>query len=93
MPHDHVTISNSNAYHGDVHPLTVEVTRNGIVESRHRGSAVIVDVSGSIQDAWGDSRQPTYPRSAIKAIQALPMVESGAAAAAGFTDAEIALAC
>jgi len=93
MPHDHVTISNSNAYHGDVHPLTVEVTRNGIVESRHRGSAVIIDVSGSIQDAWGDSRQPTYPRSAIKAIQALPMVESGAAAAAGFTDAEIALAC
>jgi L-asparaginase II len=93
MPHDHITLSTGNSRPGDVHPLTVEVTRNGIVESRHRGSAAIVDVSGKVQDAWGDIRQPTYPRSAIKAIQALPMVESGAAAEADFTDAEVALAC
>lgn len=94
MPHDAITLSAGNTAGGtDVNPLTVEVTRNGIVESRHRGSAAIVDVSGHVQASWGDIRQPTYPRSAIKAIQALPMVESGAAAAAGFVDAEIALAC
>jgi L-asparaginase II len=76
-----------------INPLTVEVTRNGIVESRHRGSAAVADVSGRVQAAWGDIARPVYPRSAIKAVQALPLVETGAAAAAGFTDAEIALAC
>lgn len=88
MPDDALTLSKDGA-----HPLTVEVTRNGVVESIHRGSAAIVDVSGHVQTSWGDIRQPTYPRSAIKSVQALPMVESGAAAAAGFTDAEVALAC
>lgn len=76
-----------------VNPLTVEVTRNGVVESRHRGSAAIVDVSGRVQAAWGQIARPVYPRSAIKAVQALPLLETGAATAAGFTDAEIALAC
>lgn len=74
-------------------PLTVEVTRNGVVESRHRGSAAVVDVSGKVQASWGDIKRPTYPRSAIKAIQGLPLVETGAAAEFGFSEAEIALAC
>jgi L-asparaginase II len=43
--------------------------------------------------ALGDIRHPVYPRSAIKVLQALPLVESGAADAAGFTDKELALAC
>jgi len=89
MPDDVVTLSSS----GEVNPLTVEVTRNGVVESRHRGSAVIVDVAGKVQDSWGDIRRATYPRSAIKGIQAIPLVESGAADEFGFSDAEIALAC
>lgn len=88
MPDDAITLSGSNA-----NPLTVEVTRNGVVESRHRGSAAVVDVAGKLQAAWGEVARPTYPRSAIKAIQALPMVETGAADAFGFTDAEVALAC
>lgn len=88
MPDDAIPITGS-----DINPLTVEVTRNGLVESRHRGSAAVVDVAGKVQAAWGDIRRAVYPRSAIKAIQAIPMVETGAADAAGFTEAEIALAC
>ncbi len=43
--------------------------------------------------ALGDVAQPVFPRSAIKALQALPLVESGAAERFRLTDAEIALAC
>lgn len=88
MLDDAITLSGDGG-----NPLTVEVTRNGVVESRHRGSAAIVDIAGKVQASWGDIKRPTYPRSAIKAIQALPLVETGAAAEYDFTDAEIALAC
>jgi L-asparaginase II len=72
-------------------PVLVEVTRGGAVESRHRGSAVVVDADGRIVLAIGDVDAPTFPRSAVKAIQALPLVESGAAD--GLQDAALALAC
>ncbi len=74
-------------------PMTVEVTRGGIVESRHRGAAAVISVSGAVEASWGDISQAVFPRSAIKAFQALPGVESGAFAAAGFSAAETAFAC
>lgn len=74
-------------------PAVVEVTRGGIVESRHRGAIAIVDASGARIAAIGDVEAPVFPRSAVKAIQALPLVESGAADAYGFGAAELALAC
>jgi len=74
-------------------PVVVEVTRGPLVESRHRGSLAITDREGQVILAIGDTSGPVYPRSAIKALQALPLVEDGAADAFGFTDAEIALAC
>ena len=43
--------------------------------------------------ALGDVATPVYPRSAIKAVQALVLVESGGAARYGFGDEELALAC
>jgi L-asparaginase II len=46
-----------------------------------------------VQAAWGDIQRPIYPRSAIKALQALPMVETGAADAYGFGPRQLALAC
>ena len=76
-----------------VAPLAVEVTRGAVVESRHRASCAVVDATGALAHQWGDVDQAVYPRSAIKAIQALPLVESGAAEAYGLGDAEIALAC
>lgn len=74
-------------------PVLVEVTRGSLVESRHRGSLAVVDANGKVVAAVGDIARPVYPRSAIKALQALPLVESGAAEALGFEAPELALAC
>ncbi|MGG7517247.1 asparaginase [Allorhizobium undicola] len=74
-------------------PVTVEITRGNRVESRHRGMAVVVDGDGAILFQAGDVEAGVFPRSACKAMQALPLVESGAADAFGFGNAELALAC
>ena len=74
-------------------PITVEVTRGQLVESRHRGLAVVVDGDGKIVFSAGDVDSAVFPRSACKAMQALPLVESGAADAFGFGNRELALAC
>lgn len=74
-------------------PVTVEVTRGKLVESRHRGLAVVVDADGAIVYSAGDIDAAIFPRSACKAMQALPLVESGAADAYGFGMKELALSC
>jgi L-asparaginase II len=74
-------------------PVLVEVTRGPEVESRHRGAVAVVDADGATVLALGDVECRVFPRSAVKALQALPLVESGIAARFGLTDAEIALAC
>ena len=74
-------------------PVLVEVTRGGLAESSHRGAVAVVDAAGRLVFGLGDVAMPVYPRSSIKPIQALPLVESGAAAAFGLGDAELALAC
>jgi len=74
-------------------PIVVEVTRGPLVESRHRGAAAVVDSSGALAFSFGDVERPVFPRSAVKAFQALPLVESGAADKLGLSEAEIALAC
>lgn len=74
-------------------PILVEALRGGIVESFHRGSVAIVDASGAVHTAWGDIDRPVFPRSAVKLLQALPLVLSGAADELGLTDEELALAC
>jgi len=74
-------------------PVLVEVTRGGRVESRHRGAVAVVDAAGATVLALGDVEMPVFPRSAVKAIQALPLLETGAADRFGLTEAEIALAC
>ncbi len=74
-------------------PVLVEVLRGGRVESRHGGSIAVCDPYGGIFLARGDVARPVFPRSAVKVIQALPLVESGAADAFGFDAKELALAC
>jgi len=71
----------------------VEVWRGPFLESTHRGHAVICDASGEILTAWGDPDAVILPRSACKIIQALPLLESGAAEAAGLAPEQLALAC
>lgn len=73
-------------------PVLAEVTRGSAVESRHRGAAVVADADGRVVLALGDVERPVFPRSAVKALQALPLLESGAADRYGLTPAEIALA-
>jgi len=74
-------------------PILVEITRGNRVESVHRGAVAISDAQGNVLFALGDIERPVYPRSALKPIQALPLVESGAADAFNLGDPEIALAC
>jgi L-asparaginase II len=74
-------------------PILVEVTRGPEVESRHRGAVAVVDAEGTSALALGDVECRVFPRSAVKALQALTLVESGTADRLGLTDAEIALAC
>jgi L-asparaginase II len=76
-----------------MNPVIVEVTRGNIVESRHRGAIAIADAEGKLVSAWGDVDAAVYPRSAFKALQALPLIESGAAAAFRVGEEELALAC
>ena len=74
-------------------PVLIEVTRGPLVESWHRGAVAVAAPSGALALGLGDVERPVYPRSAIKALQALPLVETGAADRFGFGAAEIALAC
>lgn len=71
----------------------VELWRGDILESQHGGHAVICRAGGEIAEAWGDPAQIIYPRSSAKLLQAIPLIESGAAKAAGLTDRHLALAC
>jgi L-asparaginase II len=73
-------------------PVLVEVTRGSRLESRHRGAVVVLDARGKKVLALGDIDEPVFPRSAVKALQALPLVESGAADRYGFRARELALA-
>ncbi|WP_435257504.1 asparaginase [Thioclava sp. FR2] len=70
----------------------VELWRGGLLESQHLGHAVIWGEGGMIR-SWGDPEKIIFPRSSCKMIQALPLVESGAAEAAGLTDRHLALSC
>lgn len=74
-------------------PVLVEALRGGVAESLHRGACAVVDAEGQVLLAVGDITRPVFPRSAVKVLQALPLVESGAAEAFGLTDTELALAC
>jgi L-asparaginase II len=74
-------------------PIVVDVTRGPMVESQHRGAAIVMDADGRTVLSFGDVDRPIYPRSAIKGLQALALVETGAADRLGLTDAELAITC
>lgn len=74
-------------------PVLVEAQRGGVVESAHRGAIAVVDADGALVASLGDIDRPVFPRSAVKVLQALPLVASGAAEQLGLSDAELAIAC
>jgi L-asparaginase II len=70
----------------------LEVWRGNLLENAHIGHAVICDAKGVVR-AWGNPEAVIFPRSSAKMIQALPLIETGAAAACGLSDAYLACAC
>ncbi|HEX6707010.1 MAG TPA: asparaginase [Albitalea sp.] len=76
-----------------MNPVLVEAWRGDAIESEHTGSIAVLDAGGAVLLALGDIDRPVFPRSAVKALQALPLVESGAAERLALSDEELALAC
>lgn len=74
-------------------PLSVEVLRGSVVESQHQVMAVVVDERAVPALYFGNIDYLTYPRSAIKMLQALPFVESGAYEALGLEAKHLCLVC
>lgn len=71
----------------------VEIWRGSLLESVHQGHAVVCHANGDVLHSWGDPEALVYPRSSAKMIQALPLIESGAASAFGLREEQLALAC
>ncbi len=76
-----------------MNPVLIEIFRNELVESRHRGAVVAVNSQGKTLFELGDINALVFPRSSLKPIQTLPLLESGAAEHFALSSAEIALAC
>ena len=55
-------------------PIEIVATRGGVVESTHLVHAVVAGPDGDATHVFGQADRPTFPRSAIKAMQALPLL-------------------
>jgi L-asparaginase II len=70
-------------------PVLCEVVRSGFVESRHRGSLVLLDAAGEVELAVGEVDVPVFPRSSMKPLQAVAMLRAGL----DLPEKSLALAC
>ena len=77
----------------DNQQLTIFATRGEQPESVHKGIAVVCNSQGDLIHAWGDPSQIIMPRSTLKPLQALPLIETEAAERYKLSDAELTLAC
>lgn len=71
----------------------VEALRGETVESLHRVSIAVVDADGRLRAHAGKADLVVFARSAVKPVQAIALVEDGAADRLGWSDRELALAC
>lgn len=53
------------------------VVRNGFVESRHLGSAIVIDQHADVIREIGDPQAPVIPRSTLKPFQAIAVMNAG----------------
>lgn len=74
-------------------PILVEIYRDQVLESFHRGAVCVVDREGKIIYSAGNIDQVCYPRSAMKLLQVLPLIAHGGMEHFGFTLEEIAVMC
>ena len=58
-------------------PVLVKLERQGLMESVHRGSAIIFHSTEGILAAWGDPEKIIFPRSAMKPLQVFTALSSG----------------
>jgi L-asparaginase II len=70
-----------------------ESVRGGVVESVHEGVVAMANADGRLVASWGDAEMVTFPRSSLKPIQAVGLVESGAFDALGLEEKHLAIAC
>lgn len=77
----------------DAAAALVTVMRNGEPDLQHLGFACLVDFHGKRRWSLGDPHATAFFRSSAKPLQALAMVESGAADAAGLDAADLAIIC
>ena len=76
-----------------MNPVLAEVIRGGAVESRHRGAVVAKNADGKTVLSIGDTDALVFPRSSLKPLQVIPLVESGAVDKFSISESELALAC
>ena len=76
----------------ELSPVLAEIWRGPILETVHRGAVAVCRPDGELVEAWGDASRVILPRSSCKMIQALPLVESGAADRFGLRAEHLALA-
>jgi L-asparaginase II len=73
-------------------PLAI-LERGGAPESVHYGSVAVVDRDGNLLHSTGDPAATMFTRSSLKPFQAMPALASGATAAFGYGEPEIAVMC
>ncbi|HET9128870.1 MAG TPA: asparaginase [Propionibacteriaceae bacterium] len=61
----------------DADPILVDVVRGDLVETVHRGRLAVTAPDGSVVASLGAVDEPMYPRSSIKPLQAIAMLEAG----------------
>lgn len=71
----------------------VEVHRGGRMESSHTGHIAVVNAEGKLLYSVGDPMRITFARSSVKPIQAIQVVETGAADRYHLSDADLSLCC
>ncbi len=71
----------------------VKVLRGELVESLHRGHIAVVNANGELLYSSGNPQEVVYARSSMKPLQAIPLVETGAAEHFNFDDADLSLTC
>jgi L-asparaginase II len=73
--------------------LDVVATRGGVVESRHRVHAAVVDDRDTLFGGAGDPKRFTHWRSCAKPFQVMPLLKSGGFDDLQWGEDELALAC
>lgn len=71
--------------------ILVRAYRQDTIESIHHGAIAVVDSAGKLKYSAGDPNFVTFLRSSAKPLQAIVVVESGAAEAFGLSQQEIAI--